>query len=62
VQTKDRKYIPFITANDPPPVWLNTRIMQEFKPQLTKFYFDETRYDNYLQQLGITYPTLRSNN
>jgi type VI secretion system protein ImpC len=30
VQTKDRQYMPFITADDPPPIWLNTRIMQEF--------------------------------
>jgi aminobenzoyl-glutamate utilization protein B len=59
VQTKDRKYTPFIGPNDPPPIWLNTRIMQEFKPKLTPFYFDETRFDNYLQQLGITYPTLK---
>jgi aminobenzoyl-glutamate utilization protein B len=62
VQTKDRKYIPFISATDPPPVWLNTRIMAEFKPKLTPFYYDETRYGTYLEQLGITYPTLRSRN
>jgi aminobenzoyl-glutamate utilization protein B len=60
VQTKDVKYTPFIDADDPPPVWLNARIMQQFKPRLTPFYYDETRYDTYLEQLGITYPTVRN--
>src|SRR5690606_19717793 len=59
VQTKDMKYEPFITANDPPPVWLNTAIMQEFKPKLEPFYNDEKRLGSYLEQLGIRYPTLR---
>jgi aminobenzoyl-glutamate utilization protein B len=59
VQTKDTKYTPFIDADDPPAIWLNTRIMQEFKPKLEPFYYDETRFDSYLEQLGITYPTVR---
>ncbi|HEX2166125.1 MAG TPA: peptidase dimerization domain-containing protein, partial [Longimicrobiales bacterium] len=62
VQTKDMQYTPFITADDPPPVWLNTQIMQQFKPQLEQFYYDETRFDTYLEQLGITYPTVRTRN
>jgi aminobenzoyl-glutamate utilization protein B len=60
VQTKDMEYEPFISADDPPPVWLNTRIMQEFKPRLAEFYYDETRFDTYLEQLGIVYPTVRN--
>jgi aminobenzoyl-glutamate utilization protein B len=59
VQTRDTQYTPFITRDDPPPIWLNTAIMAEYRPLLEPFYFDETRYDNYLQQLGIEYPTLR---
>ncbi|HEX7089166.1 MAG TPA: amidohydrolase [Longimicrobiales bacterium] len=59
VQTKDTKYTPFITANDPPPIWLNREIMEEYRPELRKYYYDETRFDTYLEQLGITYPTLR---
>ena len=59
VQTKDQKYQPFITADDPPPIDLNTDIMAKFRPQLEEYYFDETRYDTYLEQLGITYPMLR---
>lgn len=58
VQTKDTKYTPFIGKDDPPATWLNRKIMEEYKPKLQPFYFDETKYDNYLQQLGIKYPTL----
>ena len=61
VQNKDQSYQPFITANDPPPIDLNTDIMAVFRPQLEEYYFDETRYDTYLEQLGITYPMLRPN-
>ncbi len=59
VQSKDQQYQPFITADDPPPTDLNTDIMAQFRPLLEPFYFDETKYDTYLEQLGITYPTLR---
>ena len=59
VQTKDTKYEPFIDAEDPPATWLNTDVMREFRPQLERFYYDETRYGSYLEQLGIRYPTLR---
>lgn len=60
VQTKDEKYQPFITANDPPPIHLNAEIMQEFAPKLKPFYYDETKFDSYLEQLGIRYPTVRN--
>ncbi|MEX1181740.1 MAG: amidohydrolase [Gemmatimonadota bacterium] len=59
VQTKDMAYTPFITAGDPPPIWLNTQIMENFRSRLEPFYYDETRFDTYLEQLGITYPTVR---
>jgi aminobenzoyl-glutamate utilization protein B len=59
VQTKDMQYQPFIDADDPPATWLNTEIMRDFRPQLERFYYDETRYGSYLEQLGIRYPTLR---
>ncbi|HEX7117975.1 MAG TPA: amidohydrolase [Longimicrobiales bacterium] len=59
VQTKDVKYTPFITENDPPPIWLNRETMEEFREKLRPFYYDETKYDTYLEQLGIEYPTVR---
>ncbi len=58
VQSTETTYKPMITENDPPPVELNTAIMQKFKPQLSEFYYDETKYDTYLEQLGIEYPTI----
>jgi len=53
VQTKDQQYEPVLTADDPPPIDLNTRIMAEFRSLL-----EPTKYDTYLEQLGISYPTL----
>jgi aminobenzoyl-glutamate utilization protein B len=59
VQTKDMQYTPLISADDVPATHLNEGIMAEFKAEMEKYYYDETRYDSYLEQLGITYPTLR---
>ena len=62
VQSKETTYKPMITADDPPPVELNTQIMTTFRPELEKFYYDETKYDSYLEQLGVSYPTLKYKN
>ena len=59
VQTKDTKYVPFITAETPPPIWLNKEVLERFRPELRKLYYDPTRFGTYLEQLGVTYPTLR---
>ncbi|MBS4072339.1 MAG: amidohydrolase [Algoriphagus sp.] len=61
VQTKEETYKPMITKDDAPPIYLNEGIMKQFRPQLEKFYYDETKYDTYLQQLGVTYPTVKKN-
>jgi aminobenzoyl-glutamate utilization protein B len=37
---------------------LNREIQNTYRPQLEKFYYDPTKYNTYLEQLGITYPTL----
>ena len=58
VQTKDVKYIPFITEKDPPAIHLNKEIQNTYRPLLEKYYYDPTKYGTYLEQLGITYPTL----
>ena len=58
VQTKTVKYIPFITPNDAAPIHLNKKIMTEFVPQLKNFYYDPSKYNTYLEQLGIKYPTI----
>ena len=57
-QTAAMEYIPFLGPDDPPPIDLNKDIMDTYRPLLEQFYFDETRFDTYLEQLGITYPTL----
>ncbi len=58
-QTKDQKYIPLISPKEFPAIYLNKKIMAEFKPKLSPFYYDPTKYKTYLEQLGIKYPTLR---
>jgi aminobenzoyl-glutamate utilization protein B len=59
VQTKDQKYIPFISDKDQPALWLNEKIMQKYGPEMKKLYYDPTKYKTYLEQLGIKYPTVR---
>jgi aminobenzoyl-glutamate utilization protein B len=60
VQTKDVKYIPFITRDTPAPTHLNTEILARYREQMRKYYYDPTRYTTYLEQLGIKYPTVRT--
>ena len=59
VQLKNTNYKPMITKDDPPPIYLNKEIMNMYRQELEKFYFDETKFDNYLEQLGVEYPTLK---
>jgi len=59
VQTKDTKYTPFIAPTDQPAIWLNAEIMERWRPEMRKFYYDPSKYASYLEQLGIQYPTLR---
>ena len=59
VQTKEVKYKTFLRPDDKPAVWLNKRIMEEYRPRMKAMYYDPTKYSNYLEQLGIKYPTVR---
>jgi aminobenzoyl-glutamate utilization protein B len=59
VQTKDIKYTPLIGPNDKPAIEFNREKMDKFLPELQKTYYDPTRYKTYLQQLGISYPTVK---
>ncbi|HEY7818420.1 MAG TPA: peptidase dimerization domain-containing protein, partial [Vicinamibacteria bacterium] len=58
-QTKDVKYLPLIRETDQPPIHLNREIMAKFRDQMKKLYYDPTKHDTYLEQLGIEYPTVR---
>jgi len=59
VQTKDTQYKSFLRPDDKPAIWLNKEIMEKYRPQMQKLYYDPAKYDNYLEQLGIKYPTVR---
>jgi aminobenzoyl-glutamate utilization protein B len=59
VQTKDLQYTPLVGDKDQPAVYLNKKIMTEFAPKLKPYYYNPAKYKTYLEQLGITYPTLR---
>ena len=58
VQTKDKKYLPMLSATDKPATEINSEIMARFKPELAKYYYDPARYPTYLDQLGIKFPVL----
>ena len=60
VQTKDGKYQSFLRPDDQPAIWLNRKTMEEFRPEMKKLYYDSSKYNTYLEQLGIKYPTVRS--
>ena len=59
VQTKETKYTPLIRPGDTPAIWLNEKIMAEYRPEMKKYYFNPAKYKTYLEQLGIKYPTVR---
>jgi aminobenzoyl-glutamate utilization protein B len=59
VQTKDQKYEPFIGMNDQPAVWMNANILDKYRAEMKKYYYDPAKYKTYLEQLGIKYPMVR---
>ena len=59
VQTKEIKYTAFIKPQDKPATWMNQKIMAEYRERMRKYYYDPTKYSTYLEQLGISYPTVR---
>ncbi|HEV2690902.1 MAG TPA: amidohydrolase [Bryobacteraceae bacterium] len=59
-QTKNAKYKSFLRPDDRPATFLNTKIMETYRPRMKTFYYDASKYDTYLEQLGIKYPTVRA--
>jgi aminobenzoyl-glutamate utilization protein B len=59
IQTKDTKYEPLIRPDDRPAIELNKPTMDKYREQMKKYYYDPTKYKTYLEQLGITYPTVK---
>ena len=60
VQTKETKYQPFLRPQDKPAIWLNKATMDKYRPEMKKYYYDAAKYPTYLEQLGIKYPTVRT--
>ncbi len=60
VQTKTMKYKSFLRPDDQPATWLNKKTMEQYRDRMKTFYYDPARYDTYLEQLGIKYPTVRT--
>ena len=59
VQTKTVKYKSLLRPDDKPAIWLNQKIMEQYRPKMKEQYYDPSKYDTYLEQLGIKYPTVR---
>ena len=59
VQTKNVKYTSFLRPDDKPATWLNAKIMEQYREKMKQYYYDPSKYDTYLEQLGIKYPTVR---
>jgi aminobenzoyl-glutamate utilization protein B len=60
VQTKNHTYTPLIRPQDQPAIHLNKAIMDRYRPEMRKFYYDASKYKTYLDQLGVKYPTVRT--
>jgi aminobenzoyl-glutamate utilization protein B len=60
VQTKDIKYTSMLSKTDKPAIHLNKKIMDEYRPEMKKYYYNPAKYKTYLEQLGIKYPTIRT--
>jgi aminobenzoyl-glutamate utilization protein B len=58
VQTKDYTWISLIPEDTEPPIFLNEERMKLFRPELEKLIYDPTKYETYLEQLGVVYPTI----
>jgi aminobenzoyl-glutamate utilization protein B len=59
VQTKTEKYKTFLRPDDKPAIWLNQKTMEIYRDKMKPFYYNPDKYDTYLEQLGIKYPTVR---
>ena len=56
VQFAEGEYDPVLTDEDMPGIHLNKELMDRIRPEQEQFYYDPSKYDTYLDQLGISYP------
>jgi aminobenzoyl-glutamate utilization protein B len=57
-QTAEEVYVPFIAEDDLPAIDKNAGIMAQYRERLEEYYYDPSRFETYLEQLGIEYPQL----
>jgi aminobenzoyl-glutamate utilization protein B len=60
VQTKDTKYKSFLRPDDKPAIWLNEKTMATYRERMKALYYNPAKYDTYLEQLNIKYPTVKA--
>jgi len=58
VQLKNNKVLPLLSDTDQPQVGINRGTMERFRPEMRNYYYDAAKYDTYLDQLGVKFPTL----
>jgi aminobenzoyl-glutamate utilization protein B len=58
VQLKKEKPQQLLADTDEPQIQINREIMARFRPEMRKFYYDASKYETYLDQLGVKFPTL----
>jgi aminobenzoyl-glutamate utilization protein B len=58
VQLKNHKVLALLSQTDQPQIHLNRETMERFRPEMRKFYYDPSKYETYLDQLGVKFPTL----
>jgi aminobenzoyl-glutamate utilization protein B len=58
-QTRETKWVSLIPVDAKPPITINRERMERFRPELRKLRYDPSKYDTYLEQLGIAYPTVK---
>jgi len=56
VQQADQTYDPLLAPTDMPTIEMNGETMERLRPKMEPYYYDPSRYDSYLEQLGVEYP------
>ena len=57
VQNADQAYDPLLAPTDMPTIEMNEEVMQRMRPLMEPYYYDPSKFDSYLEQLGVDYPS-----
>src|SRR5215831_2944713 len=58
VQLKNNKVLALLADTDMPQIQINHDTMERYRPQMRSYYYDSAKYDTYLDQLGVKFPTI----